>query len=209
MGIVTNCCPLPAVIPDITDPDCAVHWGQVIKMAFQKPDQNSFADITALQTLATWTALLAANDDTKMQVTPVFSGLVFPISEPILEGENTNDVIGGIADLNGLTTLQLTAQIKGLTDDIALELANYTCFTLNELGSSNLVVYFFTQDGKILHNDLAGFEIFNFCISANSSEGFGAKNIHQISFQFRGDWSYNKQEAILTDSPNFNPITDL
>ena len=208
MGLLCQTCPKPAAIPDIDDYDCPINFDQIVKMAFQRRDQNSFANLADLQDLAVWTPLLTAVDDTKIQVTPFFSNFVLPASEPNESGGNDNTTVNGIPEFLGMSFVAPTGQFKGMPDTIAAQLALYTCESLSEVGITDLVAYFFTRDGKIIHFDLLGFDIYNFYIAAVASEGFQAKNIHNFGFKMLGTWSYFQNQAVLT-TPNFNPLTDL
>jgi len=90
-------CPLPAVIPDISNQDCSESFSLIGKFGFQKIKQ-SFTDI---QDLTEWETAITATDDTKIQVTPLLDSQEFPASTPITVGGDDNTTFDGTPRIVG------------------------------------------------------------------------------------------------------------
>lgn len=206
MGLIT--CPLPAALTTIPASSCPVKFDQVVKMAFQRSGQTSFADLTALQTLATWTPLLAAVNSTKVIVTPYFASLSFPPSEAQEEGGNDNTTVNGIPVYKGEGFVQITGVFEGLTKAQYQALKKLTQESFNLSGGTNLTVFFFNRFGQILHDmngaEPRGFALYNFRMATVGSEGYNANNKYNFSMQLSGEWDDN---ATLTQPTDFSALT--
>jgi hypothetical protein len=197
-------CPKPAAIPTIAGLDCEVKFDQIVRIAFQRRDQASFANLAALQAVATWTPLLAAAADTKIQFSPLLNSMVIPSSEEQVQGGNDNTTVNGIEEYLGEGFVKVTGRFQGLTAAIAQSLRGYTVESVASAGITDLVAYFFDRNGRIIHNNLKGFDIYNFRIGSVGSEGFNAKNNYPFSFALAPEWD---AAATITGTLDFNPLT--
>lgn len=197
-------CPKPAAIPNISDYECPINFDQIVKIIFQRSGYT-FASEAALKDLATWTPLLTATDDTKVQVTPYFSGLVLPPSEPLTEGGNDNSTVNGIPLYLGEGFIGVAGQFIGLPPSVAEQLRDYTVESISSIGVTDLVAYFVNRFGQLIHNNLTGFPIYNWRLSSVGSEGFNKHNKTNFSFSMTGEWD----AAAVVTKPTFNPLTAL
>lgn len=203
-------CPLPSEITDIPSNACSVRWDQIAKLALQRAG-TAFANTTAIQTLSNWTTLLAASDDTKVQVTPYVSNLVIPQSEAQYFGGNTNETIRGIQEYLGENFVTVTGTFRGISPAQAEALRTYSSESAAAGGISDLVAYFFTSKpsggagGYIIHNALNGFRIYNFRVSTVGTEGFNAPNVYNFTFDLEPTWDSAAIETLAL----FNPLTAL
>ena len=200
-------CPLPDSLNDIPKAGCTVRFDQIQKLAFQRLQSGdpSFTPSSILLK-ATWDALLAADDDTKLVITPYITNLVIPQGTLLTEGGNDNTTLNGIPVARGYGFVGVTAQLKNVPADVALALRTLTPeSTLN--GGTNLWVYFFNRNGSVIgdleNSFVAGFKVYNLFISDVGSAGFQQDNIFDISFSMTGGWSDNF--AMYTPTA-FNPL---
>lgn len=203
-------CPLPGELTNIPDFDCGPRFDQAVKLAFQR-EGNTFATLSAIQTLATWTPLLTADDDTKITVTPYFAGLVIPASEGQFEGGNDNTTISGVRLYKGENGVTVTGVFRNLPSDVRAALRTYSQESLSSVGATNLTVFMFTRPGleKIIAKKVGttykGIPVYNFRIASIGSEGFNSDNVINFSFDLLPDWD----EDVEVISPSFNPLTAL
>lgn len=203
----TFSCPKPASIASIPDQTCGVNFDQVVRMALQRRDQASFDEgMNPITAVATWTPLLAAADDTKVQFTPIMYNVTIPHSEALTEGGNDNSTIHGIEDYNGQGFVKVEFMFKALGKDVAKALRDLTVESIADAGITDLVAYFVNRHGDLIHNNLKGFDIYNLEISSVGSEGFNKKNTYRASFSMSGEWD---NDFVITPaaSLDFNPVT--
>lgn len=149
--MITNCCPAATALPTIPAEVCAQNFGQIQKIIFQRimngSTKNSIADGTSAGNaglLASWTALKAAPDDTKIAVTPF-------IEAPADDGGDArtfgggNDTLNGIEIIIGSNPVNFTCRLNGKKQDIIAELKKLMCESL----ANNLGVYLVNENGQI------------------------------------------------------------
>lgn len=199
-------CTRPAALTPITQPTCEVKFDQVIRLAFQRRQSAApFANEAAFKLLSNWTALLAAADETKVTVSPLFAGMTIPQSEGLFEGGNDNTTIDGNEVYKGEGFVKVTGTFTGLTAAIAEELRTLTAESAPGL-SDGLTLFMINREGDIIHDDAyRGIPVSNFRISSVGSEGYGAGNKHAFSFSMAGDWD----AGVGITTPSFNPRFDL
>lgn len=200
-------CPLPTALTAIPNVTCVVSIDQISKLLFQRAGYK-FATEVAAQTLATWTGLKSATDDTKVISTtvPLYNPII-PESEAITEGGGDNTTPDGLAIYKGENTITFTAQLRGLSKEAYQALKKLPCETAASL-SNSLVVYMVNRHGNIWMDttNLTGIPIRNFRISTRGSQGFNANDTYTISFTMDAEWDNDLGQIVPTD---FNARLEL
>jgi len=177
-------CPLPAAIPSIGNLACAEHFGQVVKVGFQRTGYN-FADITDE---AEWDVVLAAAGATKVQFSPFTEGLTFPSGDPIVEGPDDNSTLFGQTIVLGGPSVVAAGFHRGLSSAICTELQEY-------MGESsvfgNLGVYLINEHNQVISAGVTVFDIQSYFIGDATSEGFNTHNKTNFQWSFAYGWSKN------------------
>lgn len=196
-------CPAPSALGAIPATSCPFRMDQIVKLAFQRKQSAApFANEAALQTQSNWTTLLAASDATKIIVSPFTNNVVVPPSEALTEGGNDNTTIGGVTRLMGGGNIVVTGEIRNISNSAWEALRKLSSESAITAGFTNLTAFFFNKDGKIIHNSLSGFEIYNWFIADRGSEGFNKDDVCPFRFEMKYGWS--KDLAIST--PTFNVL---
>lgn len=204
-------CPLPGEIPSPTLSNCPFKLDQIVRLGFQqRVAASTFANTTALQTLATWQALQAATDDTKIVMSPLFAGFTIPQSEALTSGGNDNSTVHGIRRYHGEGSVTPVGQFSNLQPATKADLMALTQFSLqNPVGLTSLTVYFVNKDGYIYYwevgGSIFGARVFNFRIGSRGSEGLNSDDINAFGFDLEPNWD-NYLKVI---KPNFDPLTEL
>jgi hypothetical protein len=191
-------CPLPSVLPNLLDTNCAVDFDQITRIAFQLKQTDPAFDIAdPITDVDSWTALLSAFDSTKIVLSPALSSVVIPQSEGTYEGENSNDSINGLGFYLGENNVRVTGMVVSAPQSVMDALEELSCYSDTTLGASKLSAFLITRRirGKagILAKqgtsagDYAGIEIFNLRVSSVGSEGYKAKNKYMIAFDIQPD----------------------
>ena len=198
--------PLPASINTTTvvAPLWPINIGQPVRLVFQQPYNGStigsqFATMTAAQTLATWTTMLAASDGTAMNYTPLFS--ISKISEPkVLEtSADSNLTYAGQPEFFGLGGAMLSAEFRGKDAPSLNSLQAMPAFSQQTSGGlSNLSAYIVTQSGDVVAQgtQVAGvitniqpINIFNFWYATMGTEGFATATTVKTGLWLPPYWS--------------------
>lgn len=151
MGLEINGCLQSAVIAGFVDPNCRVDWGQTWKVAFQKTrtNTNAFNEMAEADAilLATWTALLATTDETRVQMSPKLGN---PIMTP--GGENT---FGGGNLTPGGTLVQLQPSASVFTSALYQQPQIEVVKAMKALkNAGELGVFYINGSGKIVAQKL-------------------------------------------------------
>ena len=154
--ISNQCCPAATALPTIPAVTCAKRFGQIQKIIFQRiyssgSTRNSITGVTTgtatvgdATLLASWTALKAVADGTKIAVTPF-------IEEPADDGGDARTVGGGNASLNGIETVigsnpvNFSCKLNNVPQDVVAEIKKLMCECLG----GNLGVYLVNENGQI------------------------------------------------------------
>jgi len=200
-------CPLGAALPDVPINDCIEDFGQLQKIVLQRiyssgTTKNTIADPTLE---ASWTALLAASNGTKVVQSPYLAN---PDSEPgaarTYGGGNATP--GGVEITIGREPTSVTAEILRSPQD--------TIKALKELSCENIGVWLIDEHGRIgcLADDVDTpttyypIPVQNFFVGDKALKGLEEPDRNAISWKFFPNWSdYFK---ILTPS-DFDALTDL
>lgn len=206
-------CPAAAAIATIPNVTCPENFGQIQKVAFQrlrKADgkRNSFTTEAAITLKASWTALLSAEDGSKVVVSPY-------INAPADSGGDArmtsggNDDLGGIAEVLGGNPVQFDGSLRSVPQSVIKTMKALQC----EANAGNLGVFLFDENGKIeaIQDETTSTTYYPIPIRAlfigsKIHGNFGAKDSNAISWQYPDN--YSDDLAIVTPS-DFNPLTDL
>lgn len=205
-------CPAATAIETIPVVNCPENFGQIQKVAFQrlrKADgtRNSFTSTAAITALASWTALLAAADGSKIAVSPY-------INAPADSGGDArmtsggNDDLGGIPEVLGGEPVQFTGSLRSVPQSVIKLMKELQC----EANAGNLGVYLFDENGKIeaiqdettatTHYPIPIRALF---IGSKVHGNFDAKDSNVISWYYPDNYS----DDLVIVTPDFNPLTDL
>lgn len=205
-------CPAATAIETIPVVNCPENFGQIQKVAFQrlrKADgtRNSFTATAAITALASWTALLAAADGSKIAVSPY-------INAPADSGGDArmtsggNDDLGGIPEVLGGEPVQFTGSLRSVPQSVIKLMKELQC----EANAGNLGVYLFDENGKIeaIQDETTATTYYPIPIRAlfigsKVHGNFDAKDSNVISWYYPDNYS----DDLVIVTPDFNPLTDL
>lgn len=203
-------CPAAAAITTIPAVTCPENFGQIQKVAFQrlrKADgtRNSFTATAAIGLKASWTALLAAADGSKIVVSPY-------INAPADSGGDArmtsggNDDLGGIPEVLGGNPVQFDGSMRSVPQSVIKTMKELQC----EANAGNLGVFLFDENGKIeaLQDQTTATTYYPIPIRAlfigsKIHGNFDAKDSNAISWQYPDN--YSDDLAIVTPT-DFNPL---
>ena len=149
--MLSNCCPAASTLTTITAEGCAQNFGQIQKIIFTRlmngSSRNGIVDGTTsgqAGLLASWTALKAATDSTKIVVSPF-------IENPADDGGDARTYGGGNETLNGIelvigsNPVNFTARMNGKKQTVIADMKKLMCESL----ANNLGVYLINENGQI------------------------------------------------------------
>lgn len=205
-------CPAATALPTIPNVACPENFGQIQKVAFQRLRKadgtaNSFTSQASILLKASWTALLAAADGSKIVVSPY-------INSPADSGGDArmssggNDDLGGIPMVLGGNPVQFDGSLRSVPQSVIKAMKELQC----EAAAGNLGVFLFDENGKIEANKgetdgaYTPIPIRALFIGSKIHGNFDAKDSNAISWQYPDN--YSDDLAIVTPT-DFNPLTDL
>lgn len=206
-------CPAQAALTTIPAVNCPANFGQIQKVAFQRLRQadgtrNSFTATNAIGLKASWTALMAATNGTKVVVSPY-------INAPADSGGDArmtsggNDDLGGVAEVLGGNPVQFDGQLRSVPQSVIKVMKELMC----EANAGNLGVFLFDENGKIealqdqtTQTTYYPIPIRGLFIGSKIHGNYDAKDANMISWQYPDN--YSDDLAIVTPT-DFNPLTDL
>ena len=205
-------CPAATALPNIPNFTCAESFGQIQKVAFQRlykstDERNSFGSQKEIGAKASWTALLTANDDTKIVVSPYIQAPTAEAGAPRTFGGG-NETLGGIEEIIGREPTPFTAVMRKMPQSLIKALKELQC----ESESQNLGVYLFDENGAIgaLKDQTATtyypIPIRSLFIGDKTLGGFEAPDSNAIQWAFLPNWS---DDLAIIVPEDFNPLTDL
>ena len=206
-------CPAAAALPNIPNFTCAESFGQIQKVAFQRlyksaGGKNSFTTAAGIGKLASWSPLLAAEDDTKIVISPYIQAPTAEAGAPRTFGGG-NETLGGIEEIIGREPTPFTGVIRKMPQSLIKALKELQC----ESDSQNLGVYMFDENGSIgaLQDPTTAttyypIPIRSLFIGDKTLGGLEAPDSNAVQWSFLPNWSDDL--AILTPE-DFNPLTDL
>lgn len=219
MSLVCQC-PAASALTTIPNVQCSENFGQIQKVAFQrlrKADgtRNSISGTTGSTTpveniklLATWTALLAAADGSKVVVSPYINAPADSGGDARLTSGG-NDDLGGVQEVLGGNPVQFDGQIRAVPQSVIKAMKELQC----EANAGNLGVYLFDENGNIqavqdqtTATTYYPIPIRTLFIGSLIHGNYDAKDANNISWQYPDN--YSDDLKIVTPS-DFNPLTDL
>jgi hypothetical protein len=200
-----NCpCPAPAAIVTIPAPTCPEDLGQVVRLILTRQGNEIAATEAAAKLLATYTPLLSAVGDTKIQVTPkLMEAVVIPMGEPIKEGGDDNSTPLGRAIVVGASTIQVEGMLRGVDSAVIAAMKQLACESLdialvNEFGQ---IAYNLNEDGSV-----RGFPAHAFFVGDKGNDGKNTQDKAKITWGFDAGWRNN---MVLIKPTDFDPRFDL
>ena len=212
MSLVCQC-PAAAALTTIPNVQCAENFGQIQKVAFQrlrKADgtRNSFTSSASILLKASWTALLAAADGSKVVVSPYINAPADSGGDARMSSGG-NDDLGGIAEVLGGNPVQFDGQIRAVPQSVIKVMKELQC----EANAGNLGVFLFDENGNIqaVQDQTTATTYYPIPIRAlfvgSLIHGnYDAKDSNAISWQYPDNYSDDLKIVKPTD---FNPLTDL
>ena len=206
-------CPAAAAITTIPNVACAENFGQIQKVAFQrlrKADgtRNSVTATAAITAKASWTALLAAADGSKIVVSPYINAPADSGGDARMSSGG-NDDLGGIAQVLGGNPVQFDGQLRAIPQSVIKIMKELQC----EAQAGNLGVFLFDENGKIeaLQDQTTAttyypIPIRGLFIGSKIHGNFDAKDMNAIQWSYPDNYSDDLKIVTPTD---FNPLTDL
>lgn len=206
-------CPANTAISTIPAVTCPENFGQIQKVAFQrlkKADgtKNSFTLAASILLLASWSALLAAADGSKIVVSPYINAPADSGGDARRTGGG-NDDLGGIPTVLGGNPVQFDGSLRSVPQLVIATMKELQC----EAQAGNLGVFLFDENGKIeaiqdrtTATTYYPIPIQSLFIGSKIHGNFDAKDSNAISWMYPDNYSDNL--AIVTPT-DFNPLTDL
>ena len=206
-------CPAAAAMTTIPAVNCPENFGQIQKVAFQrlrKADgtKNSFTNAAAITALASWTALLAAADGSKIVVSPYINAPADSGGDARRTGGG-NDDLGGISQVLGANPVQFDGSLRSIPQSVIKVMKELQC----EAAAGNLGVFLFDENGKIeaiqdatTQTTYYPIPIRSLFIGSKIHGNFDAKDSNAISWMYPDNYSDNLKIVTPAD---FNPLTDL
>lgn len=206
-------CPAGTALPDIPVSNCPESFGQIQKVAFQRlykstGEKNSFKTDAGIEKKASWTPLLAADDDTKIVISPYIQAPTAEAGAARTFGGG-NETLGGVEEILGREPTPFTGVMRKLPQKIIKALKELQC----ESWGDNLGVYLFDENGAIgaiqdaktatTHYPIPIRSLF---IGDKTLGGYEAPDSNNIQWAFLPNWSDDLAFIVPED---FNPLTDL
>lgn len=214
-----NCnCPNDGILTEIPNDNCPFDLKQIQRLALATQGKVVWDSATGggagdgvpqldsqVDTKADWEALLTAVDNTKVVVTPLIGGdPIIEAGEPITEGGGDNTTLNGVEDVTGVNPSKFSCNFKSISP--ATEKA------MKALMCNSVEVYFFTEGGKIVCENIEGtenhkgFNVQALFVSDRNNAGYGTKDTNAFSFSLPAGWSEN---LVLVSPADFNPLYDI
>lgn len=206
-------CPAATAITTIPAVTCGENFGQIQKVAFQRLQKadgtkNSFTSSASILLKASWTALLAAADGSKVVVSPYIEA---PTSEPGAARTfgGGNETLGGVEEVLGAEPTAFSAVLRRMPQNVIKIMKELMC----EANAGNLGVYLFNENGQIeaIQDETTAttyypIPIRSLFISDKGHGGLENPDSNNISWQFAPNYSDN---LVIVTPTDFNPLTDL
>lgn len=206
-------CPASTALADIPAVTCIESFGQIQKVAFQRiyssgTTKNSFTTSASIDKKASWTALLSANDSTKVVVSPYIQAPTSEAGAARTFGGG-NETLGGVEEVIGREPTTFSAVLRRIPQSVIKALKELQC----ESWSDNLGVYLFDDNGNIeaLQDETTPTTYYPIPIRAlfigdKAHGGLEEPDSNAISWTFLPNYSDN---LAIVAPDDFNPLTDL
>ena len=211
--MITCQCPQSAALQTIPASGCPESFGQIQKVAFQRistdaGEKNGFTAQAAIGVKASWTALMAAADSTKIVISPYIQAPATEAGAARTFGGG-NETLGGVEQIIGREPTAFTGIIRSVKQDVIKAMKELQC----EAQADNLGVFLIDENGAvecIKDETTAGtfypIPIRSLFVGDKSHGGLEAPDSNAIQFAFLPNYSDNLSIQVPTD---FNPLTDL
>ena len=206
-------CPAAAALTTIPSAGCPESFGQIQKIAFQrlrKADgtKNSFTSTASILLKASWTARMAANDGSKIVLSPYVQAPTNEAGSPRTFGGG-NETLGGVEIIIGREPSTFSAVIRSVQQSVIKAMKDLQC----EAQANNLGVFLIDENGAVecvkdesAANTFYPIPIRSLFVGDKSHGGLEAPDSNAIQFAFLPNYSDNLSIQVPTD---FNPLTDL
>lgn len=206
-------CPASTALTAIPAVTCTESFGQIQKVAFQRiyssgTTKNSFTTSAAIDKKASWTALLSANDSTKIVVSPYIQAPTSEAGAARTFGGG-NETLSGIEEVIGREPTTFSAVLRRIPQSVIKALKELQC----ESWSDNLGVYLFDDNGNIeaIQDETVTTTYYPIPIRAlfigdKVHGGLEEPDSNAISWTFLPNYSDN---LAIVAPDDFNPLTDL
>ena len=206
-------CPAAAALTTIPSAGCPESFGQIQKIAFQrlrKADgtKNSFTSTASILLKASWTARMAANDGSKIVLSPYVQAPTNEAGSPRTFGGG-NETLGGVEMVIGREPSTFSAVIRSVQQSVIKAMKDLQC----EAQADNLGVFLIDENGAVecvkdesAANTFYPIPIRSLFVGDKSHGGLEAPDGNAIQFVFLPNYSDNLSIQVPTD---FNPLTDL
>ena len=190
----------PTNLPPIPNMTCGIRYGQVQKIAFTRVG-NLFSNANPITDLASWTAFLAAEDSTKIVVTPY-------VEAPTMEGGDEKTFGGGNTTLDGIIMVLGSQPIR-----MSFALRNYPQTIISALKIltkiKDLGVFLFNDNGGIIclqeDDTYLPIPIRALFVGDLILSGRTQPDRNTMKFSFKSNYS----DKLVVVKPDFSPINDL
>lgn len=210
--MITCQCPAAAALTTIPAQGCAESFGQIQKVALQRLTsggvKNSFTTSNDIKVKASWTAQMAANDSTKVVISPYIQAPTVEAGAARTFGGG-NETLGGVEMIIGREPTPFTGVIRATKQSIIKAIKALQC----EAMADNLGVYLFDENGNICclqdqttQTTFYPIPIRSLFVGDKSFGGLEAPDSNAIQWSFLPN--YSDDLAIVTPT-DFNPLTDL
>lgn len=210
--MITCQCPAAAALTTIPAQGCAESFGQIQKVAFQRLTsggvKNSFTTSNDIKVKASWTAMMAATDSTKVVISPYVQAPTVEAGAARTFGGG-NETLGGVEMIIGREPTPFTGVIRATKQSIIKAIKALQC----EAMADNLGVYLFDENGNICclqdqttQTTFYPIPIRSLFVGDKSFGGLEAPDSNAIQWSFLPN--YSDDLAIVTPT-DFNPLTDL
>lgn len=206
-------CPAATALTTIPAAGCPESFGQIQKIAFQrlhKADgtKNAFTSTNSILLKASWTALMAADDGTKIVLSPYVQAPSNEAGGPRTFGGG-NETLGGVEIIIGREPTTFSAVIRSVSQSVIKAMKELQC----EAAGDNLGVFLIDENGAVecikdetTDGTFYPIPIRSLFIGDKTHGGLEAPDSNAIQFAFLPNYSDNLSIQVPTD---FNPLTDL
>lgn len=217
MSLICSC-PAAAALTTIPNVACPENFGQIQKVAFQrlaKADgtKNAFVGsgtplAPTITLKASWTALLAAADGSKIVISPYINAPTDGGGDARLSSGG-NDDLGGIPEVLGGNPVTFEGSLRSVPQSVIKVMKELQC----EANAGNLGVFLFDENGNIealqdptTPTTYYPIPIRALFIGSKIHGNWDAKDSNLISWQYPDNYSDN---LVIVKPSDFNPLTDL
>jgi hypothetical protein len=165
-------------------------FNQIVRIAVQLAGTN-FTDAASMMLKSNWDALIAATDETRIILSPPFSGSKVSPSKIIETSADSNDSYRGLPIYFG----EGTTMFEGLFNDVDAAVLDAFFNTVaefsmgNGIGTNALVAYLVNNDGHIFSTPtFGGLPCINLSGRSRGSDGLNTSDKTAFNFYMPPNW---------------------